>query len=119
MNEELRQVLGVQQENQTKQGLYIKMFKNYNLTEDLANIKDEKYSYCIHTLIENEEWPNDDDRFFELDILGCEVTREIDRVFTQIRKVTVNFKGQPAMMLLIRNITHIINYEKAKNEGKY
>ena len=52
------------------------MFRNYNLAEDLANIKDDSHSYCIHTLIENGEWPNDDDRFFELEILGCEPTRE-------------------------------------------
>ncbi len=39
-------------------------------------------SDCIHTIVEDEGWEEDEDRFFELDICGCETTRDEDRIFT-------------------------------------
>lgn len=76
-------------------------------------------SDCLHTLVEDKDWGADEDRFYELDICGCEAKRDEERVFTQISKRRVRLHEQNSTMLLIRNITHIVNYEKAKNEGRY
>lgn len=42
-----------------------------------------------------------------------------ERIFAQIRKVRIQYMSKDAQMLLIRNISHIIHYEKVKNENKF
>ena len=42
-----------------------------------------------------------------------------ERVFAQIKRLDIQFRERGAKILLIRNISHIIQYEKAKNENKY
>lgn len=54
MNQELKDVLNIEEPSQEVHGLYIKMFKSYNLEEDIDNVKeDECISDCIHTIVEN------------------------------------------------------------------
>jgi signal transduction histidine kinase len=90
INEELRDVLNVEEAGQESQGLYVKMFKSYNIEDDIDNFKeDDCVSDCIHTIVEDDEWQEDEDRYFELDICGCETTQDEDRIFTQIRKLKI------------------------------
>ncbi|TNV87448.1 hypothetical protein FGO68_gene5960 [Halteria grandinella] len=125
MNMELRDVLNLQyaDKDEDKQGLELKMFKKYNLVEELSSPQEEEEqehsSESLNNLIECEDWKVDEDRFYELDIFGFQPEKDEDRIFTQIRKAKVEYHEQEATLLLIRNITHIINYEKAKNVGKY
>lgn len=80
-------------------------------------------------MIQCTEWNFNEDRFYELDLSaagpftslendGLDIKDE-DRVYTQIRKAAIEYNERPATLLLIRNITHIVNYEKAKNVEKY
>lgn len=69
------------------------------------------------SLIKLPNWKPNEDRYYELEFQ--QVKEEDSRVFTQIRRCHIDFNERPATLLLIRNISHIINYEKAKNVGKY
>lgn len=54
INQELKDVLNIEEPSQEVHGLYIKMFKGYNLEDVIDNVKeDECISDCIHTLVEN------------------------------------------------------------------
>lgn len=61
----------------------------------------------------NNAKPNDDLK------VGDEAADETSRVFTQIRKLDIHYQERPAKMLVIRNITFIVEYEKVRNENKY
>jgi signal transduction histidine kinase len=76
------------------------------------------------TLIESADWKLNEDRYYELEMSSesseqDHVVLDEDRVYTQIRKVAIEYNERPATLLLIRNITHIVKYEKSKNVEKY
>ena len=74
----------------------------------------------LQDMIQDLEWTSDIDRYYELklSLLHDEAPQE-ERVVTQIRKQQVTYMERPAVMLVIRNITFIVEFEKVKNEGKY
>jgi hypothetical protein len=74
------------------------MFKVYNLDRDLQSheeVDTECNSGCLYTLLEDEEWQNNEDRYYELEICGCEnekvLKNQEERVYTQIRKVQIMY----------------------------
>ena len=47
------------------------------------------------------------------------LTNEKEGAIFEIHKKSIRFKGKASSLFILRNITHIINYEKAMNESKY
>ena len=126
MNVELRDVLNLDVEDDldeemcTNKGLHAKMFKKYSLVEELhENDKTDQHIESLISLLNSKDWGPDEDRYYELEFFGSMAIKDEDRVYTQIRKSEIEFNEKPATLLLIRNISHIINYEKSKNVGKY
>jgi signal transduction histidine kinase len=90
----------------------------------------KKAELCsLQQMIDDPEWCIDEERYYilEMDLGEDEGSPNYNkdegegppRVFTQIRKLDIHFQEQPAKMLVIRNITFIIEYEKIKNANKY
>lgn len=73
----------------------------------------------LEDLLEERDWDKQDENFYELDISQGETFDDEERIFTHIQKMDIHFKDKPAQMIIIRNISHIIHYEKAKTENKY
>ena len=120
MNSELRDVLNVSEQNENE-GLRREIFKIYTIEEDLQLQNSGAKEESLQSIIENADWKQADEQFCELKMAAKEeegVDEEM-RVFAQIKKLDLQFRQKPAIMVIIRNISHIIKYEKAKNENKY
>ena len=91
-------------------------------TADKLRTLDRKNCVCLQDMIDDGDWNMDFDHYYELSLqLSHEsaATDENSRIITQIRKQEVMYMNKPAKMLVIRNITFIIEFEKVKNEGRY
>eukprot|EP00347_Sterkiella_histriomuscorum_P020341 403338179 len=146
MNQELKQFLNIAGENYER-GLAQKLFKKLNMNnEDHNHTESNIEGGKIHTtqlestkindircvkpqhltslqdFLIDKEWSKEGDHFYELNVQQeqhVQQFEEEERIFTHIQKLDIFFKQKPAQMVIIRNISHIIHYEKAKNENKY
>jgi len=120
MNEELREVLNMQLETEEDDGLKAQIFRKYDIVQEIKDTASDAQSGAtdsLLSLIRGQDWNANEDRYYELEFQ--QVKDEDSRIFTQIRRCHIDFNERPATLLLIRNISHIINYEKVKNVGKY
>lgn len=78
----MRQVLNLDEIDRGKvgPGLYLNMFKIYNLQKELSSDQQRNLtdpypvcsSQCLHTLIEDKKWTPEDERLYELEMCGCD-----------------------------------------------
>ena len=79
----------------------------------------------LKEMLDSDFWNENEERFFEIVIPAKEENDEQgerhdeDRIFIQIRRLKVQYNQQPAKMIVIRDISLIIDFEKEKNENKY
>lgn len=77
----------------------------------------------LQQMIEDNSWKESEERFFEVILeLPTESTKdyvERNQFFLQIKRVHVQYSNRPAIMIVIRNISLIVEFEQIKSENKY
>ncbi|CDW84159.1 histidine kinase-dna gyrase b-and hsp90-like domain containing protein [Stylonychia lemnae] len=129
MNQELKQFLNVTGDNYDA-GLILKLFKKHCFNNTGSPLKEEDLplrnseqnifqSTSLQEMLSQKDWCKENDQFYELELVSGEQCDDEERIFTHIQKLEIQYKQKSAQMIIIRNISHIIHYEKAKNQNKY